>query len=244
MHIRLENVTKNFDSVHALNDVSLDITPGQIVALLGVNGAGKSTLLRCLSALVIPDRGRIFYDGELFRRGRLDLRRRFMFMPDFPVIYANHTVLEHISMVLRLYEQPVEGREKRVWEVLRNFDLLPCIDSPLSKLSRGQIYKAALAALFLLDPEVWLLDEPFASGMDPLGISYFKQQSREAIKRGRTILYSTQIIEVVEAFSDRVCMLHQGKVEFFDSLANAPASTDPSHNALERLFAQLREDRA
>src|SRR5579863_3713851 len=108
MQIKLESVNKAFGKVRALHEVSLEIAPGQIVAVLGVNGAGKSTLLRCLSALVIPDRGRILYDDEIFKRGRSDLRKRFMFMPDFPVLYARHTVLDHISMVLRLYERPVE----------------------------------------------------------------------------------------------------------------------------------------
>ena len=91
-------------------------------------------------------------------------------------------------------------------------DLLPAIDTIIGQLSRGQIYKAALVTLLSLDPELWLLDEPFASGMDPVGIAYLKRQARVAAERGHTVLYSTQILAVVGKSSDRVCLIHRGKL--------------------------------
>jgi ABC-type multidrug transport system ATPase subunit len=87
MQIVLESLTKRFGSLRALENISLKIQPGQVVAILGPNGAGKTTLLRCLSAIVASDKGRIFYDGEQFNRGRIDLRQRLTFLPEFPVIF-------------------------------------------------------------------------------------------------------------------------------------------------------------
>src|SRR5882757_996641 len=100
MQIALESLTKRFGSLRALENISLTIQPGQIVGILGPNGAGKTTLLRCLSAIAAPDSGRIFYDGEQFNRGRVDLRERLGFLPEFPVIFPQLTVARHMAMVL------------------------------------------------------------------------------------------------------------------------------------------------
>jgi len=112
VRIELHGLTKRYGSVPALDDVSLTIEPGQVVAVLGPNGAGKTTLLRCLSSIAAPDRGNMLYDGEPFRRDRLDLRRRVGFLPDVPFVYPDMTVLRHLGLVLRLYEADVEGVEE------------------------------------------------------------------------------------------------------------------------------------
>jgi ABC-type multidrug transport system ATPase subunit len=241
VQIELRNVSKSYGKVNALDGVSLTLSPGQIVALLGPNGAGKTTLLRCLASLVAPDEGRIAFDGELLRRDRLDLRRRFAFLPDFPVGFARMTIIQHIGMVLRLYGADAPGAEQRVVELLRDFDLLPLADVPLAKLSRGQLYKATLSAVIAVDPELWLLDEPFASGMDPHGLMAFKKRAREAASRGRTVIYSTQILDVAEAFSDRFCLIHKGRMHAYDSLARLGELRTAGGSVLEELFEKLRE---
>jgi ABC-type multidrug transport system ATPase subunit len=110
----------------------------------------------------------------------------------------------------------------------------------LNTLSRGQVYKAALVALIAANPEVWLLDEPFASGMDPHGINMLKKYAREAVTQGRSIIYSTQILEIVEKFSDKVCILHQGEVRAFDSVTLLEKAGQSG--GLEDIFRQLREE--
>lgn len=243
MEIVLDSVSKRFGSLRALEDVSLTIAPGQIVAVVGPNGAGKTTLLRCLSAIAAPDAGRILYDGERFNRGRVDLRSRLSFLPDFPIVFPGLSVARHIAMVLGLYSIEGENAATQVTQHLHEFDLLPSVDTPVGQLSRGQIYKTALTTLMSVDPELWMLDEPFASGMDPGGIAYFKRQARLATARGRTILYSTQILDVAEKFSDRVCIIHRGKLRFFDKVANLPVH-DGEGSVLEEVFRKLREEDA
>lgn len=240
MHIRLENVSKRYGRVTALNHVSFEIPSGQLVAVVGANGAGKTTLLQCLASIVAP-RGKIFIGGEMLRRDSISLRRRIMFLPDSPAAYAHMTPLRHISMVLRLYEKDQDDISSRAVEVLQGLDLLPLIDTPLARMSRGQIYKTVLAALFLADPELWLLDEPLASGIDPSGIIYLKRQCRDAAARGRTIIYSTQLLDIAEKFSDRVCILHGGSVQFFDRLDAILQSAAHPQASLEEIFNELRE---
>jgi ABC-type glutathione transport system ATPase component len=114
--------------LHALDNVSLTIEPSQIVAVLSPNGAGKTTLLQCLSAIVAPDAGRILYDGEPFNRGRVDLRKRFSFLPEFPIMFPHTSVARHITMVLGLYGVNGESLSATVTQHLHELDLLPAIE--------------------------------------------------------------------------------------------------------------------
>jgi ABC-type multidrug transport system ATPase subunit len=111
-------------------------------------------------------------------------------------------------------------------------------------LSRGQGYKTALAAMVLVSPDVWLIDEPFASGMDPNGISYFKRRSRQAASEGKLVIYSTQILDIAESFSDRVCVIHKGDVRAFDSVEalSRSNSRDSESGVLEQVLQRLREE--
>ena len=240
MHCFIHNLKKSYGSTAILRDLSLELAPGQIVALVGANGAGKTTLFRCLAGIAGLDSGEILYDGQRFSRDRIDLRRRLAFLPDVPYYYGEMTVLRHIGMVLRVYGTDTTGIEDRVIELLRGLDLLPLAECSLASLSRGELYKAALAAMLAADPELRLMDEPFASGMDPRGLTLLREEARAAAGRGRTLFYSTQILEVAERFADRISILHEGRITTFGTMdeLRGQAGTEKS---LAEVFAQLHE---
>src|SRR5688572_33329169 len=104
MKIELRGVVKSYRSVPALDRVSLEIEPGQIVSLLGPNGAGKTTFIRCLAGIAAPDKGEVLFDGEKFQRDRLDLRRRMHILPDLPFLFWDQSVVRNIAITLRLFE--------------------------------------------------------------------------------------------------------------------------------------------
>jgi ABC-2 type transport system ATP-binding protein len=243
MKITLTGATKSYGPLVALDHLSLELEPGQIVALVGPNGAGKTTLLRCLGGLAALDRGTIAYDGQIFNRGRVDLRRRLAFIPDFPCLFPEMSVLRHIGMTLRLYGADTDGAEDRVLARLRDFDLLTLAEMPVGTLSRGQAYKAALAAVLAVDPELMLLDEPFASGMDPNGIISLKTLVRDAAARGRTVIYTTQLLDVAETLADRVGVIDQGKLRAFSTIDELRVQGGGKDGVLEALFKKLREER-
>ncbi|MBI1178323.1 ATP-binding cassette domain-containing protein [bacterium] len=242
MRIELGNVSKHYGKIKAIDNVSMTIDPGRIVAVLGANGAGKTTILKILSGVTAPDTGEYLLDGDPFRRDRTDLRRRLCCLPDFPLLFPGHTVLQNIAIYLNLYETSREGTEEWVVEVLTQLDLLSLGDAPIHTLSRGQAYKTALAALLTVYPEVWIFDEPFASGMDPQGIEYFKEQARTAAAQGCTIIYTTQILDIAERFSDWVGILDEGELKHWGTASEMKALAGVEQDALARLMMRLRSD--
>lgn len=237
MKVELAGLSKIYGGRRVLHQLREEFQPGKIVAVLGLNGAGKSTLLHCLAGVLAPSEGDVYLDDQLLHRDRLDLRRRFAILPDFPLIFPAMTALQHIGMVLRLYEKDGPGADTRVLDLLRAFDILTVAEANLASLSRGQIYKVALVAIMAAEPELWLLDEPMASGMDSLGLRQLRTRARAAADRGATIFYTTQILSVAEQFSDEVVILHEGRV-----YARGPASGLHTSGELEELMASLREE--
>lgn len=239
MKVQLSGVSKVFGSHRALNKVWLEVQPGAIMAILGANGAGKSTLLHLLSGLLSPDEGLIEYDDQQFKRTRLDLRRKIYFLPDFPVFFPGQTVLQNLATVLRFYEIERAGLEEETIQLFEKFEILSYANAGHQILSRGQAYKAALIPLLLTRPELWLLDEPMASGMDPAGLRFFRASAGAAAKNGATILYTTQLPEVAEQFADRIAILHKTELIECDTLSNL--KTKHGAETLEEVLIQIQE---
>lgn len=234
MQILLKEVQKTFGRTRALGGVSLRIDPGQIVAVLGVNGSGKTTLLRALAGVVAPDRGEILFDDEPFRLNRLDQRKRLWFLPDFPPLFDEETLLDNLSLILRCFDADGPGVEDKVASLLGELSLLEKAHLPVGQLSRGQRYKTALAALVAADPELWLLDEPYASGIDPAGQIVLERETRAASARGRTILFTTQFIDAAKRLASRVVVLQGGEVRLDSTVSEQPGCGQPG--SLELLF--------
>ena len=218
MQIQLANITKVFGRKRALSHLHLEFEPGQVVAVLGVNGAGKSTLLQIMAGLLAPTAGTVYYDDVPLQRRRLDLRKRFHLLPDFPLFFAGTTVLSHMAMMLELYGVDTPQNRVMATDLLEKFDLLPLIKAPLQTLSRGELYKAVLAAMIAVQPELWMLDEPFASGMDPRGLKVFREEAAKAAARGATILFSSQILAAAEQLASHVLVLHESEAKVFAPL--------------------------
>lgn len=212
MDVNLRGVGKRFQHDDVLSDIDLELGKGRIVAVIGLNGAGKTTLLRCLAGVIVPTRGSIRWDGGDSLRDDAERHRQMMFLTDAPLLLEGQTVLEHLVLHLRAYGRDQAVADQAVIDVLRDLDLLEHCETVLARLSRGQRYKAALAALLLIRPELWLLDEPFASGMDPQGMLALKRHAREAVATGACVVYTTQIIEIAERFCDLLLVIDHGRI--------------------------------
>ena len=222
MNVSVEDVKK----AYGLKGVSFSVDKGSLVAVVGINGAGKTTLLRTMAGLNALNTGQIVYDGELFSRRRVDLRKRIFFAPDQPPMLNDRTVAKFIGIVLAAFVVDATRLEKRVVDILDEFDLSSKVHLPMRQLSRGQRYKVMLTTMFAANADLWLVDEPFASGMDALGMDVFRRYVRQACAIKKTVLYTTQILEIAESFSDQICVLDKGKVAAMNTIAELRASSD------------------
>ncbi len=210
MHIELQSVNKTYGRTHALRDFDFNVPPSSIVALLGENGAGKSTLLRILAGVSVPDSGVVRYDGQVFDRENLSLRKRLHFTPDMPLFFPDQTVARNIATFAALYGKPTAGREKFLAGWLEDTGAAALMNRTVGRLSRGQIWKAGLGCVAAIEPELWLVDEPFASGMDALGMGAFRRLARHLAEQGGIVIYTTQMVEMAAEFSDHLCVIREG----------------------------------
>jgi ABC-type multidrug transport system ATPase subunit len=236
MRLKADDLVKAYGGTRALDSLSWELAPGQVVALLGPNGAGKTTLVNALAGCIRLDAGKVLFDAEVYTPDRTDLRKRFAFIPDFPPVPGGWSPLRFIGSVVKMYGRTVPNLENRVVEVLTELDLLGVALWKFRQLSRGQAYKAAFAGFLIADPELWFIDEPFASGMDPRGLNTFKEYARGAAERGHTIVFTTQIIEVAEQVADRICVINKGQIK-----ADATPAELCRDTAYEQLLAELHE---
>ncbi|MFO0914228.1 MAG: ABC transporter ATP-binding protein [Pirellulales bacterium] len=229
--------------VPALANLSVTFQPGEIVALLGANGAGKTTLLRCLAGLAIPSAGEVRMDGQRLQRDQIWLRRRLFWLDADPIFPRGVRLIRYISLIVGCYDAHRDGLDSDVTNWLEEFGLLPKLDTPVTNLSRGEKYKTALIALLAVDPDLWLVDEPFASGMDPEGLDGFRRYARAAADRGKTVIYSTQILEIAERLADRIGILQAGKLlvcDSMDSLRRADQAVPEDLSQIYRRLSDLR----
>lgn len=244
MHIELSQLSKRFGRIPALAAVDLNVPPSSVVAVLGENGAGKSTLLRLLAGICVPDQGLIRMDGHKFNREKLDLRKRILYTPDTPLVFADQTVARNIAMFAGIYGVSLEGREEELQKWLLETGAAPLMQCTAAHLSRGQMWKLALACVAAVRPEVWLVDEPFASGMDAVGMGAYRRLAGNLAAAGSTVIYTTQMVELAADFSDHICVLRQGAVILWESSEQVKKRIASSPEGAENVLRGLQQNAA
>lgn len=212
MHIEGRKLGRRFGRKLALYETDFTCRGGEVISLIGNNGAGKTTLLQLIAGLLVPTSGGVYIDGTALDRSNEKQRQRMAIIPDFPPFFAEQTVLAHFAMVCSLYGVDDGGLEDRALELMEEAGILELGRTRMEELSRGEVYKTVLVGLLLVSPDLWLLDEPMASGMDPRGLNFLRARLREAVNRGAVVIYTTQIAEVAERFADRVFVLDEGRL--------------------------------
>jgi len=213
--IELRNLRKAYEGHVAVDDLSLTVEPGSVFGLLGQNGAGKTTTLRMVMDILGPDRG----DVRLFGRPRQDEdARRIGYLPEERGLYRKMTVREHLVFLAELHgvARREAGRRVEVW--LDRVGLAEWGARKVEALSKGMQQKVQLVATVLHEPELLILDEPF-SGLDPINQGLFKELIAEFRAKGRTILFSTHILEQAEKICDSIGLIARGRVVLTGELA-------------------------
>jgi ABC-2 type transport system ATP-binding protein len=241
--IRLNNVSKKYGTVLAVENLSLTVPAGSMFGFLGPNGSGKSTTIGCMTGLLDPSGGQIELLGQRFDADNAAIKRRIGVMPEnlglFEPLYAH----EFLSFVARMFGLDEVTTRIRVAELLKALELTDT-SKTLAEYSTGMRKRVAFAAAVIHSPEILFLDEPFES-IDPAGVSLMKQWLRRLTEQGRTVFITSHVLETVERICTEVAIVTKpGKLVWHGDITSFPIRhEDQEFHALEPLFLHLTGER-
>jgi ABC-2 type transport system ATP-binding protein len=241
--ISIENLTKRYGELLAVDRLSLRVPAGRLFGFLGPNGAGKSTTIGCLTGLIDPSSGAIRLLGDRFTADSADLKRRIGVMPEGLALFDHLYAHEFLSFNARIYGLDEQVVRERVEELLTVMDLTSAHRKRLAEFSTGMRKKVAFAAAIIHRPEILFLDEPFES-IDPAGVAMLKDWLRRFVAGGRTVFMTTHVLETVERLCDDVAIINAGRLAWrgdVGQLANGGTleCNGRQFNTLEALFLHL-----
>jgi ABC-2 type transport system ATP-binding protein len=234
--LEARRLVKRFHGVAAVNDISFDIAAGQVVGYLGPNGSGKSTTSKMLVGLLDTTSGAVFFHGRNVSDDPVGFRRHVGYVPEEPTLYTFQSAVEYLELVGRLRELPRRELNHKIGALLELFGLSHAADQDISAFSKGMKQKVMIIAALLHDPEVLILDEP-DSGLDVTATLVLRHLLVTLAQRGKTILYSSHVLELVEKACERVIVIHKGKVVADDTVG--ALRTLMATSSLEEVFSQL-----
>ena len=224
MSIIVQNVTKQYDTQLALNDVSLTIGKGEIVGLLGPNGAGKSTLMKIITCFIPPTKGTVSVEGYDIWEQSMEVRRRVGYLPEHNPLYLDMYVKEYLGFVGGIHHLKGQELNKRIDEMIEMTGLGVEMHKKIGALSKGYRQRVGLAQAMIHNPSVLILDEP-TSGLDPNQLIDIRNLIRD-LGEEKTVLLSTHIMQEVEALCDRVIIINKGVVVANDNIENLTKESD------------------
>jgi ABC-2 type transport system ATP-binding protein len=236
--IVLDRLTKRYGEQVAVDQLSFEVPAGQIVGFLGPNGAGKSTTLKMLTGMIAPTSGTASVAGFDVARDPIEVKRRVGFVPESGAVFESLTGLEYLEMVAALYGIPAGAATERIRQFITIFDLSfeTLTDKLLGAYSKGMRRKVVITAALLHNPAVVFFDEPL-DGLDANAAAGFKALIQTLARQGKTIVYSSHILDVVERVCDRVIIIDKGRL-LLDGAPDALVAA-PGAESLERLFMHL-----
>ena len=224
MSIIVQNVTKQYDTQLALNDVSLTIGKGEIVGLLGPNGAGKSTLMKIITCFIPPTKGTVSVEGFDIWEQSMEVRKCVGYLPEHNPLYLDMYVKEYLEFVAGIHHIAGQEASRRINEMIEMTGLGVEMHKKIGALSKGYRQRVGLAQAMIHNPSVLILDEP-TSGLDPNQLIDIRGLIRDLGKE-KTVLLSTHIMQEVEALCDKVIIINKGVVVANDNIENLTKESD------------------
>lgn len=233
--ITISHVTKQYGDKKALDDISFEVKSGEIFAFIGHNGAGKTTLIKSIVGIHDFDEGEIMIDGKSINKEPIECKKVMAYVPDNPELYENMKAIDFINFICDMYEVSESVRKKNIKELAEMFDMTENLSGEIKSFSHGMKQKVALMAALAHEPKVLIMDEPFV-GLDPKAIFDMKELMRKMVKDGKTIFFSTHILDVAEKLCDRVAIVKKGKLVKVGTMKNVKGD-----KSLEKVFLELEK---
>ncbi len=238
--IKIRSVSKTYNGkVKAVDKISLDIQDGEIFGFLGPNGAGKTTAIKMMTGILTPDEGSIEISGHDIVKDSIAAKRAFGFVPDDPNIFPRLKAIEYLRFMGDIYQVPSSERSERITVLAKRFELTDSLADRIQSYSHGMRQKLVIMGALLHNPDIWILDDPM-TGLDPKSSFQLKEMMREHSDSGKSVFFSTHVLEVAEKICDRVAIIDRGRILFIGTIADMRAKFQ-SDASLEAMFLRLVE---
>jgi len=234
--IQVERLSKHYGPTVAVHELDLRVEPGEILGFLGPNGAGKSTTVKILTGLIKPDSGRASVCGFDVVKQPLDVKKRLGYVPETPALYDSLTANEYLELVSCLHHLDLKAAEARRGELLDLFDLAANANQRLNEFSKGMRQKVVIAAALIHRPDALILDEPL-DGLDANTAMVVKELLKRLAAQGKTIMFSSHILDVVERVCTRIVIINKGKYVASGTASEIRATENA--DSLEEAFSRL-----
>lgn len=237
--LKIEHLTKRYgnSTIKAVDDLSLELRPGEVFGFLGPNGAGKSTTIKSVVGILPYTEGEIEICGVNMRKDPLSAKQNVGYVPDNHAVFERLTGREYVNHIANLYGVSPEEAEEVSAHYVELFKLQYAYDQPIKSYSHGMKQKISVIAALVHNPKLWILDEPL-TGLDPISAFQLKQAMRDHANRGNTVFFSSHILDVVENLCDRVCIIKKGCLKGTYDLGELKEQGV----SLEKLFMQVITD--
>ncbi len=231
--LKIEGLTKRYGEKYAVDNLTLEISDGEICAFIGHNGAGKTTTLKACIGILSFDEGNIYIDGVSVLDDPMKTKKNTAYIPDNPDLYEFMTGIKYLNFVADVYGVDAEGRDERIFSLSDKFGLTKDLAQPISAYSHGMKQKLAIIAAWIHSPRLIMMDESFV-GLDPKASFILKEMMREHCERGGSIFFSTHVLAVAEKLCDKVAIIKDGRLVISGNMDEVLGN-----DSLENVFLEL-----
>ena len=234
--IEIKNVSKTYNGTKkALENITFDVNDGEIFAFIGHNGAGKTTTIKLIVGILDFESGEILINGKSIKESPIECKKDIAYVPDNPDLYENMKAIDFINFICDMYNTPLITRKENIAKYSKMFEIENNLNDDISSFSHGMKQKVALISALAHNPKVLIMDEPFV-GLDPKAVYDMKELMKQMAKEGKTVLFSTHILDVAEKLCDRVAIIKNGKIVKTGNMKDVKGD-----ESLEQVFLELGE---
>lgn len=233
--LKIDHLTKVYGDVKAVDDLCLEVGPGEIYGFIGHNGAGKTTTLKSIAGILKFEKGDIFIDGVSVLKDPIACKKKIAYIPDNPDLYDFMSGNEYLNFIADIFGMPENTRLEKIKKFSEIFELTDDLASPVSSYSHGMKQKLAIISAFIHDPKLIIMDEPFV-GLDPKAAHSLKELMNELCEAGGSIFFSTHVLDVAEKLCRKVAVIKQGKL-----IKSGTMDEVKGDESLESAFLELGE---
>lgn len=233
--LTISHLTKIYGQTKAVDDLSLEIAPGEIYGFIGHNGAGKTTTLKSVVGILNFDGGEIMVDGISVKDDPIACKKNIAYIPDNPDLYDFMTGNQFLNFIADIFGVPAEIRKEKIKKYGDAFGITENLPQAVSEYSHGMKQKLAIIAAWLHDPKLIIMDEPFV-GLDPKAAHTLKEMMRELCDNGGAIFFSTHVLEVAEKLCDKIAIIKEGKL-----IRSGTMEEVKGDDSLEDVFLELED---